>query len=258
MNDETPQDLFEGSAPAAGVGHNNPPETPYRADVVEAHKELSDRHLEAAKAWKKMGDIQDEETAEKLNDFRAGIKLVIKDVDDDRKKDKKPYDDAGKAVQTAYVPIIDALKEAIKLTDVTMARWLADAKRRKDAEARAQREAEEARLRQIEEEKKAAEEEGDAKALVDLQKQEKAAAKAITKTDRASNQKAQVKSATGAGRTTSVREIKHAKVVKIGPCFSYFRDDPAVLELLTNLATQAIRRGEDVPGVEVKTEQKVY
>lgn len=254
MNDFS-NDLFESGASPA-IGHNNPPAGPFREAIVREHTELAARHIAAAELWVKNGAITSEEQAAKLNDFRSGVKAVIKTVENDRKADKKPHDDAGKAVQEAYTPIIAQLKKAVDLTEKPLRDFLLAEQRRKEAEAAAERKRIAEEQARIEAERKAAEAEGDAARAAELEGIEKQAQKEAKRADRAPS-KASVGSATGAGKSTSVRRIAYAKVTAVGPCFSYFRDHPDVLDLLTRLATNAVRAGETVPGTETHHEEKV-
>jgi len=238
------------------AGHNNPPI--YRETVVEDHNAKAAKFLDAGGAWIEVAPLKTDEQASKLADFIAGIKEVKKAVDEDRKVDKKPHDEAGKAVQAAYTPILTKLDKAIARVNPIMTAWLEhlDAKEREENE-RARREAEA-------EAKRAAEMEAQARARNDFageaeaEEANKRAEKAQKDADRAAKQRPQVKSATGGGRTVSYRTYWEAEVENLRAAFMHFHQNPEVAALFKKLA-EAEARSKDfnpetdkIPGVNLK------
>ena len=226
------------------------------------HAELS-AHVQvfcdAAGKWLDIKTVQNAEQAERLTDFVTGARGLFKRVEDSRKAAKKPWDDLGAAVQSAYTPLTAKVDKIGKSMKAMQAEWLkreeariAAEKREAEARAAAEREAaqkvlDEAAARNDISGQVEAEE-----ALKAAQKQDKAAAKPA---------KAKAGSATGAGRTMSLRTVKTAEIVNARACFAYFQNDPAVVDVLQRLANAAVRSGdlnEDqaiMAGIKIKTEK---
>ena len=197
---------------------------------------------DAAGKWLDIKTVQSAEQAERLTDFVTGARDLYKRVEDARKADKKPWDDLGKQVQGAYTPLAAKVERIAKSMKAMQADWLrredariAEEKRQAEAAARAEREAAERAAAEAAARNDISGQVEAEEALKAAEKAEKAAAKPA---------KAQVGSATGAGRKMSLRETKHAKVINRRACFAYFQSHPEVEELLTRLATAAVRKGD--------------
>ena len=212
---------------------------------TDSHAELS-AHVavfcDAAGKWLDIKTVQSAEQAERLSDFVTGARGLFSKVEDARKGAKKPWDDLSQQVQDAYAPLASKVKIIAEKMKVMQADWLKRenariAKERAEAEAKAREALEAARRAAAEAEARndiAGQVEAE-EALKAAQKQEKAAAKPA---------KAQAGSATGAGRKMSLRTYKHARVINRRACFAFFQSAPEVEELLTRLATAAVRKGD--------------
>jgi len=229
-------------SPIAGIGHNMAP-APIIPDTIRA--KVQD-FTDGAGAWLDLKELTSNEQAEKATDFVNGARAVWKAVDEARKAAKKPHDDAGKAVQEAFKPLLTKLELAAKKVGELQTAWLraerdrAEALRRQQ-EAEADRAAEEAARRARE-----AEARNDIDGMVEAEaaalraeKDAKAASKPVA---------AWAGSATGAGRTVSLRTTWFAEVVNINHAFVAYRDRPEVRELLERLATADVRaqQGEKI------------
>lgn len=222
-------------SPMAGIGHNIPP-GPIIPDTIRA--KVQD-FTDGAGAWLDLKAITSTEQAEKATDFVNGASAVWKAVDEARKAAKKPHDDAGKAVQEAFKPLLTKLELAAKKVGELQTAWLRAERDREEAlrreqEAKAQRDAEEAARRARE-----AEARNDIDGMVEA---EAAALRAEKDAKTASKPvAARAGSATGAGRTVSLRTTWFAEVVNINHAFVAYRDRPEVRELLERLATADVR-----------------
>lgn len=241
----------------AGIGHNQPP--PYDPEVLAAHAAKTDEFLKASQQWLNLPQIETEEHAGQLADQIDGLRGLYRKVDTARKDAKKPHDDAGKAVQDAFNPLLTKLKTAADKLKPKLAAY-ADAKARAEAEAKRKAE-EESRAKAAEAEAalKAAQEANDIGAQVEAEEAAKAAEKA--QADAARKQSAGVKSASGAGRTMSLRTVKEVEITNINVLFMALRDDPEVRDTLHRVATRRVRasgyeKGATLPGITV-TERKV-
>lgn len=234
----------------AVMGDNNPPA--YDPETLSEWDIKVTDFLKATQTWLKMEEIKTEEHAGQLTDQIDGLRGLYKKVDTARKDAKKPHDDAGKEVQAAFTPLLTKLKTAAdklkpKLADYATAKAKAEAAEKARLEEEARKKAEEA-----EAELQKAEAEGDISAKVDAEAKakeaEQVAKQAAKKTETG------VKSATGAGRTMSLRTIKDVEITNINPVFMRYRDHPDVHDTLQRLATAEVRakgfEGE-IPGVKI-------
>lgn len=215
---------------------------------VEAHTGFLLRvtaFADACGKWRDLGRITSQDQSERLSDFVTGARGLYKTIEESRKSEKGVWDAKASAVQAAYAPLIAAITKATDKVKPMQADWLQREQFRIDAENREKaRIAAEARA---EAERMAAQAAarndvmGEAEAekrLADAAKQEKAAARPV---------KASSASATGGGRTMSLRTTRTANIVNQNAVYMRFRDDPAVRDVLQRLANQAVRSGESFP-----------
>lgn len=241
--------------PRAVLGANNPP--PYDPDKLADLAARTDDFMAAStKIRQEHNPIQSEEAAKLLTDHVAGLRGLKKQVDDGRIDAKRPHDEAGKAVQAAFNPLIERIDRAI----TAMLAMSNDWQTRKRVEEQKRRDEEKAKadaLRKVaDEQAKAAAASGDLDAEVKAEQAKKDADEAEKLAAR--EVKVSVGSATGAGRTISQREVKTIEVTNINLLFVRFREAPEVAEVLTKLATAHVRAkdwdGIDLPGTKtVKT-----
>lgn len=252
----------EDMNPRAVPGGNNPPV--YREDVVEAHDAKAREFLDAAGEWLDIGEITDEAQAGKLTDFVAGVKAVIKTVDEDRKADKKIHDERGKQVQRAYTPIIEALKKAVERVEPLQRGWLKKVEERQRAEAeRLRKEAEEA-ARLAEEQAKQAESRHDVAGEAAAEAAAKEAERLQREARRAKKARAKSASASGGTRSASLRTSWRAEITNIRVAFLAFEDAPEAADLIRALAERKARSSgfdpekDSIPGIRLhKTEKAV-
>lgn len=237
-----------------GIGHNNPP-GPYVPDGLMA--KLAD-FMDAAGAWLDLKEIDSEERAARATDFVRGAREVHDEIDMERKRQKRPHDEAGAAVQKMFTPLMERVKTAQERVARMQAGWLAaerdrklEQQRRAQAEARAKAE-EAARLAAQ------AEARNDIAGIVDAEAAKAAAEKAEREAARV--QTAKAGSATGGGRAMALRTTWFAEVANISVAFLRYRDHPEVKATLERLATAEVRSqtGEKtaLPGFTLRKEEK--
>lgn len=228
----------------APLGHNNPP--PFDPD---RHTDLSGRvekFMEACNQIRGAGPIESEERAEFMADHISGMRGLKKRVEETRKAEKKPHDDAGKAVLAAYSPLEERLDRAIKAMLAMQNDWLT--KKAAEAEAERQRKAAEAEAARKAAEEAAAQaaaqaaRTGNIDAEIDAERLAKEAAKA--EKEAAREAKTSVGSATGAGRTISQRTIRKAEIQNVNALFVRYRAHPKLIECLQALADADVRAKE--------------
>lgn len=236
MNDMTP--------PA--MGHNTPP--PYDPDVLAKHIRAASELAAEAAPWLKKGKVESEDEAQKLNDVIAKARKLYRDAEESRKAEKEPHIEAGKAVDEAFRIATTATEKTGNSLKPIIATWLK--KVEEDKKAEAARQAEIARKAKEDAERLAAQAEAsnDAFAAAQAEAAQKAASKLEKGAIKASKAKASVTSATGGGRSMSLRKRKVAVIDNINLVFRHFSDHPDVREVLQRLANAAVVRGETVPG----------
>lgn len=215
---------------------------------------------EGADIWETR-DRLDEAQAAKANDFIAGAKKLAAEAEAQRKREKQPHLDAGRAVDATWAALISRIDKIIDVVKPKLAAYLREqeAKRRAEAEeaARKQREAEEAaRAAAIDaanaesaSQRIAAEERAAGHARI----AEEAAAEA-----EARNGPARAESATGLANRRALRTVRRPAIVSLPLALAHYRDDPELRDLILKLAARdlreaPVRRGEKhiptIPGI---------
>lgn len=229
-------DTLTKSPPPAG--HNNPP--PFDPDVLADLARRTDEFMAASTdIRRKAVPIQSEEHAALLTDHIGGLRGLTKQVDDARKAAKKPHDDAGKAVQEAFLPLLDRIKRALDFMLAEQTVWIS-------------KKAEEERKRKAEEERIAREKQAEADRLAreaaasgdfDAEAKAEAARKEAEQLAKQAAKPATVNqgSATGAARTIGLVKVREARITNINLLFLHYRDRPEVAEVLLRLANADIR-----------------
>ncbi|MCB5411817.1 hypothetical protein [Pseudogemmobacter faecipullorum] len=229
-------------SPIAGLGHNHPPGPSLPEDLQAKLRDF----LDAGGAWLDLKEIETTEQSQKAADFVTGARTVFKAIEAERVAQKKPHDDAGKAVQAFFTPFLDKIDRTADAVKKLQAAFLKKQEARAEAERRererkAREEAEAAERARAE-----AEVRNDISGMIDAEE----AAKAAAKEAKAAAAPVQVsaQSATGAGRTMSLRKTYSCTVVQRGPALAHFRDHPEVIALIERLATAEVRaqKGEKV------------
>lgn len=239
------------------MGGNNPP--PYDPDKLADLSGSVDEWMRASTDIRaKHNPISSESEAQLLTDHIGGLRGLAKKVDAARVEAKKPHDEAAKAVQAAFTPLTDRIKRALDAMLAMQGDWLT----RKNEEER-RRKAEEQRLADAAraEAERAAREaaaSGDLDAEVEAERKRKEAEDLEKLAARET--KVNAGSATGAGRTVALVEVREAELVNIAQLFLHFRDHPKVSELLLSLANAELRskdwNGKDIPGTRTRIEKR--
>lgn len=131
-----------------GIGDNNPPEeTPFETVKTK----ILDLYLEAGN-WCDGEPINSEKQATCVSTLIDDLRKATKEADALRKEEVKPHDEAKKAIQARYNPLIQKDKGkaalAIEMLKGAMVPWLEKKKQAKEeAEQKAREEAEAERLK---------------------------------------------------------------------------------------------------------------
>jgi hypothetical protein len=227
--------------------HNNPP-----VDLRDQLLSRVDELVSTADKWKKeRPEITSGDHATKATDFLAQLRECLKKVEAQRKMEKQPHIDAGKAVDEEFSGVKTRLERSGIAIKGLLTPWLM----KKEAEAEAERKRKEEAARKAEQEAEALARKSDAgidaaiaaenatKRAADLQKEASARPSSV-------NQKGDY-----ASRAVSLRTNRHAEITDVLKAARYYKNDPKLIEVLKSLAGAEIRaaKGKDIsiPGVEV-------
>lgn len=174
---------------------------------------------------------QTQAEADAASNIRDKLNSLAKEADRIRADEKKPHDDAAKAVQTKWKPVVDSAKaEADRIRDKLLTPFLKaeDEKRRKAAEEAARKAAEEA----------AAQGTG----------AESSAAPVPTPSP--------VRAGGVYGKSASLRTIKRAEITDYDALYAALKTHPDMRAFVEQLAQRAARAGIEQPGMKI-IEEKV-
>lgn len=231
-----------------GIGGNNPP------DVFRLKREDVDTRvvlfLKGLDVWSTRGDL-DADTAPRALDFQKGLKLLKKEADESRTIEKKPHDDAAKAVQSYWKGIEARLDKALDVITPKLAAWqtaLAERKRQDEIAARnarlaAEREADAQRAAAVHAQSESARIEAEAAAEAAAE-----VAKASAKTEKLAAAPARIESATGLANRAGTRTEYDVIVTDPTRLAIHFRNHPDVHALLVQLVKRMIREAPTVGG----------
>lgn len=242
----------------AVIGDNSPP--PYDLSEVAEFETNVEEFMRVSQQWLSLDKVETEEHASQMTDQISGLRGLYKKIDTARKAAKKPHDDAGKAVQSAFTPMLTKIQKA---ADALKPKLAVYASAKAEAEAKIKAEAEEAARKEAEAAQAALEKaqaSNDIAATVDAEAQAKAAEEAQKAA--AKPAKSNIKSASGGGRTMSIRKTKTVEITNINVLFMHYRDHPDVHATLSRLATADVRasgydEGTAIPGIDVKITETI-
>jgi hypothetical protein len=198
--------------------------------------------------------ISNEQQADAVSSLLNRLRRVSKDADEARKAEKKPHDEAAKAVQQKWTPIISKAELAASTAKQALAPWLQkiEADNRAKAEA-AQAEADRIAAIALEARQKAA---GNLEAAEDAERLLKVATAAQKDAVRAGKAKAH---ATGGERAIGLRSVWTPTLTDSCAALRHYREQqPTELkQWLVEQAERDVRAGaRSIPGFDV-TEARV-
>lgn len=239
---------MNATAAIAEIGHNKPP-------VHLLWKEEIDGLFEEATNWCDGEPIASQDQADKVGQLLDMIRTASKDCDKQRAAEKKPHDDAGKAVQALYKPLLDRADIAATACKKALTPWLQKVEDEKRAEAeRIRKEAEEkARAAADLAAKTNADSLADQAALEDARN---AAQQAQRAAGRADKDRAHV---TGGARAVTLRTVYRAELADPIAALKFYkqRQPNELKEWLQLQADKDVRAGSrSIPGFNV-IEEKV-
>lgn len=233
---------WPGDVPdAPPIGHNAPPTT--------LEDQISDVSHQAL-TWLERNGISDPASSDKAANYREQLLDLKKKADAERVKEKRPHDDAAKAVQQKWKPVIEAAETAAGVLRDALTTWM------RAEEARQRREAEEFMRRVREEEARKRQqllEEQKAKGVPDEEAQ--AVIEDTAPEVPGEAPKPRVQAGGQRGRKTGLRTIKTAVIKDYDKALAHFAHHDKVRAVIEQLTNHAARDGHAVPGVEVREDK---
>lgn len=237
--------------PIAPIGHNNPPADPFDGFAVHI-QDLFDE----AKNFLDGKAIESQGQADAVSALLDQFRKVAKDADAARAAEKKPHDDAGKAVQAKWKPQLDKCELGAKTCKDALAPWLMKLEAEKRAAAEAARLEAEARAKAAAEAMRAAQAD-DLAAREEAEALVAAADEAMTAASRAEKDKAHAK---GGERATGLRSYFRPELTDPKAALIHYvgQQPDAVKGFLTTLAEADVRAGKrQIPGFNIIEERRV-
>ena len=233
---------FPGDAPAS-IGDNS-------GDLSLADQ-IKD-YSASALAWLRQAGIKDKTSADVAANYRAELLRLSKEADREREIEKRPHDDASKAVQAKWKPLIDEASNAANTIRNELTQFMRAEEQRLEAERRKKWETEQKAV--------AAERERIEAERAKLMRDDPIAALTSNEPElpMAPPPPDPVKVNAGGqrGRAAGLRTVTKYVVTDHAKALAFFADSEDVRELVQKLSERASKAGVAVPGVE-KTETKV-
>lgn len=243
------------------------------AEIAERIPDVTESDLESllnrmkdiaadAAVWLDLGRIEDEATAALASDQIAAMRRLKKDTQEAQRGAKKIWADKAAAAAERFDRVIKGLDRGLdKMLDMQGGYMKLKADRLK---------AEQDRLAKIAAEKRAeaeaaaarAEASGDIMGMADAEAMAKEAKKSEKVAAAVGKATASVGSATGAGRTISLRKEKVATIEQFMVTLLHYKDHPKLREALQTIVAADVRAAsfdaakDSIPGVKVTIEEK--
>jgi hypothetical protein len=171
------------------------------------------------------GAATDQASADRASDLANRLAELQKKADGARVAEKKPHDEAAKAVQSKWLPILSAADIYKRLKSAVITPFLvAEDQKRREVEAAARKVAEEAA---------------------------RAGQPVIAPVERAAP-----KAGAGGRRSVALRSVKVVTITDRAAVLEFFKENSLITDLLHQMASRATTAGVTVPGVTVTEEQR--
>ncbi len=205
------------------IGHNNPPTDEANSDEVESA-------VKAATVAAALG-IKNQLEADRLGNIRDRLAKLFQAKEKERKAEKEPHLEAGRAVDAKFNPILAEIEAAGKIVKAELTKWLR---------------AEDDRIA-----KELAE-----KAKADRAAREAAEAKNAPPPIAIETVEPERPRAGTVGRATGLREFKSAVIVDYAKALQALASNAEIQALVQSLADRAARAGIALDGCELKIEKR--
>lgn len=204
-----------------------------------------------ADIYEQRGEL-DDDTAARANDFITGLKQLLKEAEDARKAEKKPHMDAAKAVDESWEAIKRRIEKVIGVVRPMLDRHLRrkeEERQKAEQQAREKARAAEAEARRAAEEAaKAASASARIEAEERAAEQQRIAAEAQQRAERAA-EPVRVESATGLANRRGFKTVRRPRIESLPQALAHYRARPEVAELILQLAARELREAPTIKGV---------
>ena len=232
---------FPGDAPAA-IGDNS-------GDLSLA-EQIRDYAAQAL-GWLKKHGIKDTASKDRAANYRQELLRLRKEADSQRVAEKKPHDDAAKAVQAKWVPLIDEADAAAEKLRGELGAFMVAEKRAAEKAAREKYEAEQRAAAAARAEVEAQR----AKLMRDDPIAALTSPELELPPEPLCPEPVKIQAGGQRGRKTGLREVTRYVVTDHKAALAFFADSEDVRELIGKLAERASKAGVAVPGVDRRIEE---
>lgn len=226
------------------------------AATLSLQEEIADA-IEQAEAFLRATPIDGKIAADTAANWRARLLDLGKQADNQRDAEKRPHDDAAKAVQAKWKPSIDRAAETANAIRDVITKWLREETARAEREAAERRAAAEAETNRMQAELRAKAEE----------MRQAIAAQGTTVSDSEFDKMVpvlpapvvaeppRIQAGGQRGRKTGLRTITRYVIADYALALAAVKDHPDVRAAVEKVCAAQSRVGIAVPGVEAKQEQ---
>lgn len=233
---------FPGEVEIAGIGDNSA--------TLTLAEQIKD-YAATALGWLRKHGVKDKLSSDMAANYRAELLRLSKEADREREAEKRPHDDAAKAVQVKWKPVIDEASSAANTLRDELTRWMRAEEMKIEAERRAKWEADQraaaAERARIEAERAKQMRDDPVAALTSPEPELPAAPPPPDPV--------KVNAGGQRGRAAGLRTVTKYIVTDHAKALAFFADSDDVRELVQKLADRAGKAGVAVPGVEKTTEK---
>lgn len=230
-----------------GAGHNSgDPFAEARADIEQRIATF----LQGADVWDGR-DTLDEDMAGRANDFITGARKLWSVADNQRKAEKQPHLDAGRAVDDSWAPLLARIEKIVAVVKPKVEAFLRakqEAQRQAEAEARRKQQEAEAAARAAAADAAAAQ---SASARIEAEERAEAARREAEQAEaqaRANSGPARAESATGLANRRSLKTKREPKIVSLAMAINHYRSEPELTALIERFAARDLRAAPTVRG----------
>lgn len=244
--DKAAFDAFE----ATGAWPGDAPEVGHNSGALSLAEQIRDYAAQAL-GWLKTSGISDVTSKDMAANYRAKLIELRKSADAEREAKKRPHDEAAKAVQAQYKPLIDEADSAAnELRDALTVYMREEERKEREAREKAYREEQarvEAERRRLEAERAAKMAKDPIAALTEPEPELPMAP--------AAPEPVKVRAGGQGGRAAGLRTVTIYEVTDYAAALSHCKDHPDVVAVVEKVAKAQAKAGATVPGVEKRTEK---
>lgn len=233
-----------------GVWPGDAPQAGHNSGTLSLAEQIRD-YAGMALGWLRKGGIKDAVSKDKAANFRAKLLELGKSADAERDAKKLPFDEAARAVQAEYKPMIDEAKAAAEELRAALTAYMREEERqereRREAEFRKQQEAAAAERARIEAERAEKMARDPIAAMTDPEPELPVAP--------SEPKPVKVRAGGQRGRATGLRTVTTYIVTDYAAALAHVQNHPDVVAAVEKVVRAQAKAGAVVPGVESRSER---